>query len=108
LRNENPILSSAPKEAVEFIRTADDVQIAFRISGLKAAAGMKTRLKRPPGDMFVVLNGSPEKMAVLDLPEGTWEILADGEKVPARGAPVASKKTLQVPPTSGIVLRKTK
>lgn len=108
LRKEHPILSSGPKEAVEFLKTANEFQIAFTVSGAKAASVMPARFKRPPSDLFVVLNGSEDQMAIIDAPEGTWEILADGNKVASRGSLGKAKKSLQIPPTAGLILRKVK
>jgi len=57
-------------------------------------------------DKFLIaLNGEAEVAMTMKLPEGKWQILADGESVNVEGKK-AIQNNILVPPTSGVVLKK--
>ena len=100
LRKAYPIFSGAPTKGVEFIPTNDDFFIAFRLATTLAAG------PNAGNDFFIVLNGNPEKVGKIVLPEGRWSVVADARKVSSE-KPIRSVtgKSLRVPPTSGMILK---
>jgi pullulanase len=99
LRKDNPILSSAPKDAVTFLETDNDFHIAFRVDA-KVSAGLSKHRS-----FIVVLNGNPELPATIALPKGKWSVVADQHLVSPAKAISAATKEVVVPPTSGMILR---
>ncbi|HUN66310.1 MAG TPA: alpha-amylase family glycosyl hydrolase [Bacteroidota bacterium] len=99
LRKRYPAFSSAPKKAVEFMKTEDDYFIAFRINGTLV-----------PGDagktgLIVLLNGNPDKEGKITLPKGKWLVMGDKNRI-SPGKPIRTESgTVTVPPTSGMILR---
>jgi len=95
LRKMNPMLSSAPKKAVEFLPTSDDFLIAFRITAGKQDKGF-----------LIVLNGNPAHAAQITLPKGRWSVIANAKKVsPTRRITIVTGATISVPATSGMILQ---
>ena len=101
--NVNPgkkyqIINSAPKEAVEFLKTDDDFVIAFKLNAKKAKSG------KNKNNFIVILNGNPAKKATVNLPKGSWSVVANEKKVSIK-KPIANfLKTAVLPPTSGMIL----
>lgn len=101
LRKSHPVISSAPREAVNFLKCDDELMIAFKINSKKGgpSAG-KT-------DFIVALNGS-QGPAALKIPAGKWSVIADHKKVSIK-KPIASvSKSVTLPATSGIILMQEK
>lgn len=96
LRKTYPVFSSAPRTAVEFLATGNDLVIAYRINGKKASP------VKSQSDFVVVLNGSSAS-ASFKLPRGMWEVLADAES--SVGSEKKISGTISIPPTSGIILK---
>ena len=53
----------------------------------------------------VYINGNPNDSVSTELPDGTWSIIANGEKVDTNGIGTISGK-ISIPPTSGVVLKR--
>jgi pullulanase/glycogen debranching enzyme len=97
LRHQYPIFGSAPKDAVEFIKTSDDFFIAFRLNHTAYSTGS-------PKDFIVLLNGNPNKQQSLIVLPGLWQIVANAEKVDLSGSLGTVSDSVYVPPTSGMIL----
>ncbi|MCS6809545.1 MAG: alpha-amylase family glycosyl hydrolase, partial [Bacteroidota bacterium] len=65
---------SATKDDIEFLDTYDDHSIAFRIRHNSAVKGY-------PKAFIVILNGNLTKPVELSMPEGTWHVIANADKV---------------------------
>lgn len=88
---------SATKQDIEFLSTGDDHAIAFRIRNNSAVKGQ-------PKNFVVVLNGNPDKGIEIALPEGEWNVIADGAKVsPVLPLGKASARLL-APASSGVIV----
>jgi hypothetical protein len=98
LRKTHPAFANAPKSAVKQFKTEDDFFIAYQI--LKKASGKIGK------DYIVLLNGDPKKAQALELPKGDWKIVANGEKIDLSGSIGSATGSINVPPTSGMVLMK--
>ncbi len=87
LRKSLPALRHSQPDDFQFLEVGDRVALAYTL-----------------GDsLAVLLNGDPLAALEIALPEGDWQVLADGEAVyPAEGITIAGEIT--VPPTSGMVL----
>ncbi|MBA4313451.1 MAG: pullulanase [Chlorobiaceae bacterium] len=98
LRKQYPIFSSAPKEAVEFLKNDYEFVITFKLDSKKAGkfAG-KT-------DFIVILNGSSATETV-NLPKGNWSVIANDKKISLKKPLATLSKTVTLPATSGIILR---
>lgn len=88
---------SATKQDIEFLETADDHAIAFRIRNNSAVKGQ-------PKNFVVVLNGNPGKSLEIALPEGAWNILANGAKVSPVLPIGTASGTIIVPPSAGMIV----
>lgn len=105
LRKKYPIFSSAPKEAVEFLKTDDDLVIALKLDAKKAKSSKGVHLDISGKNSYVViLNSNPTKEVKVILPKGTWEIFANDKKVSLKKHLAVISKAVQLPPTSGMVL----
>ncbi|MDI6766576.1 MAG: alpha-amylase family glycosyl hydrolase [Bacteroidota bacterium] len=98
VRNQYPIFSSAPKEAVEFLKTDDDFVVAFKLDAKKAKS------ISAKNSFIVILNGNPTKGVEVILPKGIWKIIADDKKVTSKKQIIVISKTAPLPPTSGMIL----
>ncbi|MBI4810071.1 MAG: hypothetical protein HY800_01220 [Ignavibacteriales bacterium] len=98
LRKQHPIFSSAPKEAVEFLKTDDDFVVAFRLNAKKAKS-ISTK-----NSFIVILNGNPTKKAEVVLPKGTWKIIANDKKISLKKPLAVISKSAPLQPTSGMIL----
>ena len=101
IRNRYPLLCDAPQGAVEFIETKNDFHIAMRVREL-ATKGVSNN-----NDFLIILNGHSADTLDLQLPTGKWQILADAKAVSVKNPKVATGKKVSVPPTSGMILKKT-
>jgi pullulanase/glycogen debranching enzyme len=101
LRKQYPIFSSAPKEAVEFLKNDYEFIIAFKINA-KA-----TPLAKEKKNFVVILNSSPTTASV-NLPKGRWSVIANNEKVSVNKPITTIIKTTTIPPTSGLILMSSK
>lgn len=100
LRRTYPIFSSAPKTAVEFLKTKDEFLIAFMLNGKQLSDTTNAK------NFLVILNGNPDHIGMVALPRGTWVVIADESKV-SPNKPLASlSRKASVPPTSGMILIK--
>jgi pullulanase/glycogen debranching enzyme len=98
LRKTHPAFANAPKTAVKVFKTEDDFFIAYQINKKAAGKNEKTYI--------VLLNGNPGKTQTLNLPTGDWKIIANGEKIDLSGSIGSASGSVNVPPTSGMVLMK--
>lgn len=98
LRKQHPIFSSAPKEAVEFLKTDDDFVVAFRLNAKKAKSIFTKN------SFIVILNGNPTKKAEVVLPKGTWKIIANDKKISLKKPLAVISKSAPLQPTSGMIL----
>jgi len=99
LRKQYPIFSSAPKEAVEFLKNDYEFVIAFNLDSKKAGKfGGKT-------DFVVILNGS-SATATVRIPQGKWSVIANDKKVSLKKPLATISKTITLPATSGMILMK--
>jgi pullulanase/glycogen debranching enzyme len=99
IRNRNPILCDAAKGSIEFIETKNDFHVAMRV---KEPAGKDAS----DNDFLVILNGHPVDTLSLLLPAGKWQILADAKAVTLKNPKTVAGKKANVPPTSGMILKK--
>lgn len=83
------------REKLEFIDSGDDCAVAFRISGLEGIDSAKS--------LTVLLNGSKRKVSV-DIPEGSYEILARNGKADPEGLAAYSGDYISAAPTSATIL----
>jgi pullulanase/glycogen debranching enzyme len=97
LRKQHPIFSSAPKEAVEFLKNDYEFVITFKLNSKKAGkfAGK--------ADFIVILNGS-STTATVNLPKGKWSMIANEKKVSLMKPLATASKAVTLPATSGIIL----
>ena len=58
-------------------------------------------------NIFVAMNGDYKRSLKLSLPVGDWHIIADAEKIDFGGQQILSE-TVFLPPTSGMILVKSK
>jgi len=80
-----------------FVADTPETLLAFRLRDHANGDAWK--------DIMVVYNGSPEK-ASLELPEGNWQLAADGNTVQESGIPGKTqlRGTLDVPAQTGMIL----
>ncbi|MBI3189839.1 MAG: pullulanase, partial [Ignavibacteriales bacterium] len=103
LRKTYPLLSDAPKEAIEFLPTKDDFHIAFKIDTNKVQS-TKYKAKSTKYSFIILLNGNPKKNLTMKLPKGSWQVVANPDKV-TRDKPFGKVSgSVSVPPTSGMIL----
>lgn len=89
LRKKYPEFRHSEPDNFKFINVGEQVALAYILQ-----------------DKFIiVLNGDPKNNLGIDLPDGDWKILVDGEKIDLTHNKTLSGKLL-VKPTSGIVLIK--
>jgi pullulanase len=100
IRNRYPLLCDAPRGAIEFLETKNDFHIAMRV---KEPAGKDAAIN----DFLVILNGDPADTLSLPLPAGKWQILADAKSISVKNPKPIMGKKVAVPPTSGMILKKT-
>ena len=75
-----------------------------------AAAARKEggpRAARRSNRYIVLLNASPDRTVTWTLPAGRWNVLADGSAVHPAGIGQRGQVSINVPPTSGIILGAT-
>ena len=101
LRRKYPIFGSAPKDAVEFGKTTDDLFIVYRLR-----ADLKPSTRDHTG-FLVLLNGNPAQGNRYKLPAGTWSVVADAQRVSVIKPPRSVTGAILVPPTSGMILMKS-
>jgi pullulanase len=97
LRKQYPIFSSAPKEAVEFLKNDYEFVITFKLNSKKAGkfAGK--------ADFMVILNGSSATETV-NIPKGKWSVIANDKKISLKKPLAAASKAVTLPATSGMIL----
>lgn len=97
LRKKHPAFSSAPKGAIEFLKTESELLIAYRINK------NKTQPVTTAGGYLVILNGNPAALK-FKLPKGDWRIVVNEKSShpSPTGKPLTG--TVTVPATSGMVL----
>lgn len=103
LRTTYPQLSNVPNEAIEFLPTKDDFHIAFTINAEKVSDNAKNK-KQKTTSIIVLLNGNPKKPLDMKLPKGSWQVLANPDKVTQDKPFGKITGTVSVPPTSGMIL----
>ena len=99
LRAQFPAIANAPKRLVEFFDTDDDFFIGYKIRKKTFGREVKNAV-----NIIVLLNGNPEKTQSLKLPKGEWKIVANGSGIELSGSLGTASGTVQVSPTSGMVL----
>jgi pullulanase len=97
---------SADKSAIEFLDTADDAAIAFRIRPTAANVGGSTQA---PKSFIVLLNGNTDKPLQIKLPQSPsqtalWRVLANGERVSPVGELGNIAGQVRVSPSSGMIV----
>lgn len=100
LRRSTPCFGSAPKKAIEFLPSDDKLLISFTIDE-KLVPGSGGR-----GKFLVIMNGNPDKRAVVRLPVGEWGILANNKRVSPKTPIRSVSRSVDVPATSGMILVK--
>jgi pullulanase/glycogen debranching enzyme len=97
IRKTYPAFASAPTSAVHFTETGDPLFLVYEV----APAGAPERL-------LVLLNGNPGRDATITLPEGRWKVLADAVEARPRPAIRSVQSRVIVPPSSGMILVRTR
>lgn len=97
LRRAMPCLRRSPAEAVRFHSYEDALHLTFTIDG------------QPSGDSYdviVSMNANPDTPRMLHLPPGHWELMVSGAVASVQ--PIGRiAGVIEVPPVSGLVLRKS-
>lgn len=96
LRNNAPALRKSEPLDVIFQPYIDKLHITFYVNGEPA---------HDPFDYFISLNANPSKSYFIDLPEGYWDMIVNGNLAGTNTIATISG-SLIVPPSSGVVLRK--
>lgn len=97
LRRAMPSLRRSPAEAVRFHTYDDALHLTFTIDGKPSG---------DPFDVIVSMNAHPEVGRMLHLPPGYWDLMVSGAV--ASDQPIGRiAGVIEVPPVSGVVLRKT-
>ena len=104
LRKLHPILGSAPRQAIEFLDMSDDFQIVFHLDPNKCDNEELSKDKQ----FIVVLNGNAKKKAEIDLPKGSWKVMANPDQVTLDKPFGKVPRHISVPPTSGMILMRDK
>lgn len=94
LRRKHEALGSASRKDIRFLKTASDLVIALKIR----------KTGKSGNDFIVILNGDPATPAKLRLPQGTWTVAADAERVSPEGASRTVSGGITIPPSSGLIL----
>jgi pullulanase len=93
LRTAHPALRRAPSMSVRFLQCANASAVGFTL----------------PSDgriLAVLMNGHSSLAAVFTLPEGVWEVLADGDGAGLEPRRTWKGESISVPPASGFILLK--
>jgi len=98
LRRTHPAFGSAPKKAVEFLSTTDDLLIAYTLDE-KLVPQSKTQNR-----FLVILNGNQTQTERIGVPRGIWKIIANNKKISLQKPIRTVTKTVSVPPVSGMIL----
>jgi pullulanase/glycogen debranching enzyme len=96
LRLNAPALRKSAPEAINFKVYNDPLHVTFSIDG-KSSGDMY--------DYFVSLNAHKDHAHEIILPDGYWEVIVNPEKAGLKTLR-SVEKSMQVPASSGIVLRK--
>ncbi len=97
IRRHYPQLRLAEAGDITFHEYEDPLLLTFEIYSEEL----------PTNDhLLVTLNGNSETDHQLTLPEGRWEIIADGLRVYPEEAAAVKNNPLTIPATSGMILRK--
>lgn len=102
LRKANPILSSAPKSAVQFIDAKDTLVVAFKLDKQAYNANAE---KKSEHDFLVVMNGHTRKSVDFLLPDGEWQIIANDKKVSPLETMGTVRGRISLPASSGFILK---
>ena len=96
LRKNAPALRKAKHNSINFHVFNDPLHVTFSIDGTSCG---------DPYNYFISLNANPNQFHHIDLPDGYWELLVNGEL--AGTEPIISTcGSLLVDNTSGVILRK--
>ena len=96
LRLSSSALRKSNPDEINFKVYKDPLHITFSING-KSSGDMY--------DYFVSLNANKDQAHEIILPDGYWEVVVNPEKAGSNTIK-SVEKSMQVPPTSGFVLRK--
>ena len=96
LRNNAPALRKSKPLDVVFQPYKDELHITFYVKGKSA---------HDPFDYFISLNANRTTSYYIDLPDGYWDMLVNGNSADTETIATISG-SLIVPPTSGVILRK--
>jgi pullulanase/glycogen debranching enzyme len=93
LRKAHPAFRQASQSAYTFPQTTDSIFVRLNLS-------------YDGSEYLVLLNGNRTEEQTVELPAGTWGVLADGQKAAARPFRELKDKNLILPASSGMVLVK--
>jgi pullulanase/glycogen debranching enzyme len=96
LRKQSPALRKADHDEVNFKVYNEALHFTFSIEGKDS---------NDEYDYFISLNADNKKEHSIDLPKGTWEMVADAKRCDPSGIK-SIQKQYNLPPSSGVVLRK--
>jgi len=92
LRKQYPAFRRAEPEHFRFLDTADSLLLAYELNY--------------PGEAFLVaLNGNRRVDHKITLPEGRWEVVADGKRVYLAQPRKLNAARIAIPASSGLVLK---
>lgn len=96
IRKKSPALRKALPEEIMFKVYNDPLHITFSIDGVSSKDNY---------DYFVSLNGNFTLEHHIELPKGSWEVIANSKTCDVSGINKTQKSYL-LPPSSGVILRK--
>ncbi len=97
LRHEHPVFRKSDEENIEFFEHPDPLFVSCMFH--KAETG-------DTNDFLVYLNGNTEKSIAVDLLKGDWCLVVDHEYAGTQPICDIKVKSLTIPPSSGMILRK--
>ena len=97
LRKAHPAFRRSRAEDIAFLETKTDFAFGYHID--KSGSN-------DVNDFVVLLNGNSEKPAKFELPKGKWTVVVDGAKAGEATPPEIKKEEVEVPPTTGMILKK--
>jgi len=96
LRKEFAAFRKAEPEQVNFKVYNDPLHITFQLHAPQTG---------DHNEYFISLNGNPDKNHDIDLPDGEWQIIVNGQKAGVQAIDEVNK-SYTIPKTTGIIFRK--
>lgn len=96
IRKNSPGLRKSSPSEITFMHSDNPLIISFYIQGNDSG---------DLNDYYVVLNGTMNQPSHCQLPEGTWEVIADHQLASSQGFNIVTD-TVTIQPKSGMLLRK--